>query len=425
MKKILVIALAVALSFVGSFVITQDAQAVPAFARQTGHACTTCHFNSFPAINSFGRAFKAGGYTDIGDQAKLQDEGLSLPSVLNASLITKVRYIKTDGTKNASDLANEKSGTNKGELQFPDEAALWIGGRVSENIGFALEAALGSGSDTFASFKMPIGLANLDGTHIELIPYTTDALGASFGFELLNTGAVRNVRSWEQRSSISAQQYIGTATAAEGIALAIANEMFFINASLWGPAHGTVATGLDLSNYIRAAVTPNVGGWDLGLGVQLWGGETKVGDSSVSTANAETTYKTQATAVDAQAQGEVGGMPLGVYASYAVAPKADASATSTNLFNSSTANDTTATAISAELGVLPNKVTVGAGYRVGQKNTSSNRDDNALLLGAKYMLAQNVQLQLNYESFSGNANDTASAKADGNSRITLMLFSGF
>ncbi|MDH5736606.1 MAG: cytochrome C, partial [Gammaproteobacteria bacterium] len=36
--------------------------AVPAFARQTDMTCNSCHFQSFPALNSFGRVFRAGGY---------------------------------------------------------------------------------------------------------------------------------------------------------------------------------------------------------------------------------------------------------------------------------------------------------------------------------------------------------------------------
>lgn len=81
-----------AVAFVGSFFIAKDASAVPSFARQTGHACSTCHFNGFPTLNSFGRAFKAGGFTDIGSQGKIEDEGLSIPDTLNVSLVTKFRY---------------------------------------------------------------------------------------------------------------------------------------------------------------------------------------------------------------------------------------------------------------------------------------------------------------------------------------------
>ncbi|MBI5232947.1 MAG: hypothetical protein HY880_01185, partial [Deltaproteobacteria bacterium] len=36
-----------------------DSDAVPAFARQTGFSCLTCHFQHFPGLNAFGRTFKA------------------------------------------------------------------------------------------------------------------------------------------------------------------------------------------------------------------------------------------------------------------------------------------------------------------------------------------------------------------------------
>lgn len=449
MKKILVIALTVALFFVGSVVITQDAQAVPAFARQTGHACTTCHFQTYPSLNSFGRAFKAGGFTQIGDQGKIEDEGLSIPNVLNASLVTKFRYQQAGGKGTVGGVDYSKYGKGKGELQIPDEAALLIGGRAAENVGFLLEADAGEGLLT--SFKMPIGLYHGGDTNLELVLFTTDALGASYGYELLNTGSLRSQRPWEARTAMSAQQYIGTATAAEGFALGVASDMFFVNLSLWGPAHGTVDTGFNLSQYARVAITPNVGGWDLGVGLQYWGGETTVGDKDAmlsstasgefeldpatgtisttkNTAGSAGVYETKATAFDIQAQGEVGGMPLGVYISYATAPKKDTGSTKTNLFNDTTANDMTATAIAAEIGVVPNKVTLGAGYRMGQRASTSDRDDNAIMIGGKYMLAQNVQVQLNYEMYSGSyytANSDAVGKKNGTSLLTLMLFSAF
>ena len=68
------------------------AEAVPAFARQTGMPCMSCHFQNFPALNSFGRNFRAKGYTMQGLQTMIEGEDLSLPSTLNASVITKIRY---------------------------------------------------------------------------------------------------------------------------------------------------------------------------------------------------------------------------------------------------------------------------------------------------------------------------------------------
>ena len=40
----------------------ERAAAVPSFARQTGMACNLCH-TAFPELTSFGRSFKASGYT--------------------------------------------------------------------------------------------------------------------------------------------------------------------------------------------------------------------------------------------------------------------------------------------------------------------------------------------------------------------------
>ncbi|MEK6590000.1 MAG: hypothetical protein AABZ11_04900 [Nitrospinota bacterium] len=428
--------------FLISAISIKDVEAIPAFARQTGHACSTCHFQSFPTLNAFGRAFKAGGYTQIGEQGKIEDEGLSIPNVLNASLIAKLRYQKTDGTKNASDQSNDKSGTNKGELQFPDEASLLLGGRAAENIGFYLEASLGTGTDTFANFKVPIKLFEVSDTYIGLIPFTSATGGASHGFELLNTGSLVMQIPWDARTAISAQQYLGlsgdaTTSQAEGLTLAIAHEMFFVNGTLWGPVHGKIATGTDLSNYIRAAVTPNIAGWDFALGAALWGGETKVGASDTGSANTETIYQTQAAAFDAQAQGEVGGMTLGIYLSYANAPKKDTGSTKTNLFNDSTTNDKNAAAVAVQLGVIPNKLTLGGAYRIGNAEESSSgklsdsktattkRGDNALMLAAKYMLTQNVQLQLSWESMSGDKYDSVLNKSEGTNRMTFVLFSAF
>ena len=80
--------------FVVSLWVVPKADAVPAFARQTGQACSTCHFQHFPMLNAFGRAFKAGGYTMVGGQSLVEGDDLSLPNTLNASLVTKIRYQK-------------------------------------------------------------------------------------------------------------------------------------------------------------------------------------------------------------------------------------------------------------------------------------------------------------------------------------------
>ena len=45
------------------------AQAIPAYARQTGAACADCHAGSYgPALTPYGMRFKLGGYTDTDGQ---------------------------------------------------------------------------------------------------------------------------------------------------------------------------------------------------------------------------------------------------------------------------------------------------------------------------------------------------------------------
>ncbi|MFQ5735634.1 MAG: hypothetical protein ACE5GY_02090 [Thermodesulfobacteriota bacterium] len=406
---------AVAIFFLAvAFYSPREASAVPAFARQTGMACNTCHFQHFPVLNSFGRAFKAGGYTMVGGQSMVEGDFLSLPATLNASLVSKVRYQKRNGDDDAQ-------ATNKGELQFPDEAALLIGGRAGEHVGFLIEASLKDGDSRFTSYKMPV-VFDVQNTKLNVIPFSTDAAGTSYGLELLNTGAMKIQRPIEHGPEISAQQYIGTNTAATGFAFGAVRGIGFVNYTLWYKSHGDAAAGPFL-NYIRAAVTPNYMGWDLALGAQYWGGTSKEGGG----AGATTTHA-EAWAIDAQAQGMVADFPVGVYLSYANAKKSDsAAAADLNIFNNSTNKDKSAFAIMAEVGVIPSKLTVSAGYRAG-KDGDANGDgkdsDNATTLAAVYTPIQNLNLQLNYTWYSGEG-QLAPTAATGDQKATLMVFAAF
>jgi hypothetical protein len=166
-----------------------------------------------------------------------------------------------------------------------------------------------------------------------------------------------------------------------------------------------------------------MGAWDTGFGAQYWGGKTKVGDTS---ANPDQIYNTKAWAIDSQAQGVVGSMPLGVYLSYASADKDDDGAgagTETNLFNDGNPNSKTGWSVLAELGVLPGKATVALGYRGGDNGKAANSSDNAAILGATYLLAQNVEFQLNHTIYSGEAYDPK--PVEGDQLTTLMIFAAF
>ena len=387
-----------------------EASAVPAFARQQGKACSTCHFQHYPALNDYGRSFKAGGYTDMGKQGLIKGPAMSLPEVANSSLFFKFRYQDSNGTDPAG-----APTTASGEWQIPDEFALLMGGRVAENIGYMFEGQLASGTaPVLAGFKMPIMFPVGEGEmKIGVVPFSTDALGAAYGFELLNTGAVRNIRVSEMRSETSAQQYIGTARGAQGVAFVVADPMFFVNVSKYADGGAGGQKMLGGLTYLRAAVTPTVGEWDIGAGIQSWSG-------TITDATGVTGSDVKATAIDAQAQGAVAGMPLGVYFTYATAPAT--SGGSVNALNGNP-NSEKATTVMAEFGVLPGTVTVMAAYRKGDTGAATNSKDDALTFGATYAIAQNVSFQVSHTTRSKNG-ATGRYDGGGDQLTNFMLSAG-
>ncbi|MBI4986147.1 MAG: hypothetical protein HZC24_12625 [Rhodocyclales bacterium] len=451
-------------------IVATPSQAMPAFARQTGKACTTCHFQHYPILNEYGQEFKASGYTDMGKQGEVKGKELSIPGIFNASLYTKVRYQKSNGTDGRDAAGNSAKTTHSGELQFPDEFALLIGGRVAENIGFMIENQFAGGGKGFlAGFKLPMVYKVGKGMKAGVTPFLTDGLGASYGFEQMSTGAVRNIRSNEHRNETSALQYVffggsgprsldaanqdpyaaaGTNTriaagAASGVAFSLWDPAFNVAYTFWTPHHlaeaGSNAGGLS-SGLLRAVWTPTFGDWSMGIGVQAYSG------SNVRLNNAGTIQfvDTKGTGFDVQAHGAVANMPLGLYFTYATTPGSKAGCNNTtglacNLFNENP-NTKRATAILAELGVLPSKATLSLGYRSANSGAAAGADggsDNSWTLGGTYQITQNVQLQVDHSTRSKRADGVgrygvtnctvacATPTTRGTSMTTFMLSAGF
>jgi hypothetical protein len=389
---------------------------VPAFARQTGLACSKCHTQHFPSLNAFGREFKMNGFV-LSAVLGVQGDRLSIPASLSASIYTKLRYQKTNGT----DAANVRT-TNSGEWQFPDEFALLVAGRVSPNIGFILEGQFATGgAPVFASFKIPFAYRAGNMT-LSVIPFSTDGLGVAYGFEQLSTGAVRNLRPIEHRRDYSAQQYIGSATSATGAAFVVGNSKVFANFTRWAPAHVFTASGLaggfPTADYFRFAVTPTVGKYDVGVGFQTWFGSAMVDDGSATGTVVEETPR--GWAIDGQVQGDVGKMSALVTASYGTA---DGSAGAINNTLNGAPNDRKAWAVAGELGVIRERMFLLLAYRDGDNGAATASDDNAVTIGAIYHLHQNVQFHGNFSKYSGAAN--SSSAPSGNTLLTLMVAAAF
>lgn len=400
--------------------IPQQTEAVPSFARQMGMSCSSCHFQNFPALNNFGRVFRAQGFTMRGSQKLIEGEDMSLPIVLNASVITKLRYqLKKSDT------------ASRGEVQWPDEAAILVGGRASEHVGFLMELGLGpqeaeingiNSGDTNGNRMLDAGetwIGDVTGNYLStkfhfnitesfaIIPFSTDGLGIGYGFELLNTGAQRSQRPIENRKGFSAGQLLGTASGgATGAAFVYHTNDWYINYSHWTPTWGNTKANVlgGLANYVRLAYMPAIGSWDTGFGVSVMNGSVKSGDAGTQTF-------VDGWTIDAQAQGQIGTMPLGVYASYGAAPKS--SATQENFYNTSLTQDATAFGVVAKLGVIPSKMQVYLGLGSLKKGATTN----TTTIGLQYNVAQNIKIELY------NVSSDSNSPADDYSM--LMLFAGF
>lgn len=393
-------------------------------------ACLSCHFQNFPALNAFGRSFRAQGYTMRGAQTLLDDEDMSLPSSLNMSLITKLRYQTLESVDGG-----------RGEIQWPDEAAFLVGGRASENVGFLAEIALGAMEVTgesrgtwndansngvidegeivsetegeapgnFLSFKAHFNVAE----NFAIIPFGTDALGAGYGFELMNTGAQRSQRPIENRKGMSAAQALDLDGAATGFAFVYAANDFFVNYSHMTPTFGNVNVDIfgGLGHYLRAAWMPNVGGWDTGIGIASWSGEIDTG----ATDAVKQTVAMDAWVIDAQAQGVVGeNMTLGVYGSYGVSGKSDTTGAQ-NVYNASQQDDREAYAVAAKLGIGNWRPYLAySTYDVVTDAGGLNQISDTTL-GFQYALAQNINLELYY----------VDSDEDGNDYSMVEMFAGF
>lgn len=418
-----------------------EAAAVPVFARQTGMACSACHFQHFPLLNGFGRAFKSAGFTMMGAQGKIEGEHLDIPANLNLGVLTTTGYEVVNGST-----ANLKAGNKAWFVPASGgELSIFFGGRVSEFAGFLSEfqpagGAAGAGKTGAAKLALlfPVG-----DSRVGLVAHTSNGQGVAYSFETLNTGAVNTHKMTALNGNnvgavltaggtavhtavYSASQYMNTATAATGLSLVANNPgLGFINIGKYDIAGvGTANAGSLPLTYVRVAGLFEAAGFDMGAGIQSFSGTSQVVTLGVSKA-------AKATVLDFQAQGEVAGMALGIYTSYATAPAA--TATITNAFNAGLAKRSSF-GIGAELGVVPGLATVQLALRSAKSGTNaaplgvvaagSNMSDNAIQVGATYELAQNIELSLTHTAQSGaawNASNYAAGTVMVGKKVTSLM----
>ncbi len=121
------------------FVLSAPAQAVPVFARQTGHGCQACH-TSPPELTAYGREFKLNGYTF----------GEAQPFPVAIGVMASIEYVG-DNTDHSTPGAKVCPDCNEAHI---DQGSIYFGGKITENIGMFGQwtfAQTGGGSGPWAS----------------------------------------------------------------------------------------------------------------------------------------------------------------------------------------------------------------------------------------------------------------------------------
>jgi hypothetical protein len=348
-----------------------------------GVSCSACHSeNGYPTLTRFGRDFKASGYTMIGSEKtiggghSLSDKLVSLPSALNMSIVGGTTIDGGTGSTPTTVASNN--------------FGVFIGGRISENIGTFIEIGYDEGSDaTTRGFS----LANF------VVPITYKVGENTFGVEPFNTdGHTATPSEFYDNEGISAITEIGARDqyGAKGLSFYVYNPNYFINYTAWSNGNASTS-GVKLANYFRIAYTPQVGIWDLEIGAQYMTGNTNEADGDGYIPDPSIKKKTDAYVVDFNALGKVGKMPLDFHMSYAKAKYDPDSLFTTN----SDHKDGTAFVVDAKLGIIPKTLVAAIRYTNDDHVGDSNDQVNTTTFKARYFITENVKLEPYYTTSSG------------------------
>src|SRR5208282_1277861 len=153
----LLVAVPIIVFLVSSAINPPSVSAVPSYARQTGLACSGCHYAP-PELNPAGRRFKLLGYVDRADETKVvkadgskKRAALDLLSSLPLSVMLETSFTSTKSPLPAS---------QNGSFEFPQDISLFLSGAWTSNIGSFLQVTYDTSDDHFTSDNTDIRFAN-------------------------------------------------------------------------------------------------------------------------------------------------------------------------------------------------------------------------------------------------------------------------
>jgi hypothetical protein len=129
---------------------------VPAYSRQTGLACSACHYQ-FPQLTPFGRTFKLNGYT----LTALQTIGQPGDSAGKESLkLLPIPGIATMMVSSFTQTNRTLPGTQNGTTSIPEQFSLFAAGAISPNMGAFTQFTYTAIDGTFGVDNLDIRYAN-------------------------------------------------------------------------------------------------------------------------------------------------------------------------------------------------------------------------------------------------------------------------
>jgi len=286
-------------------------QASPGFSRQMDMSCMACHNQTMGQLNSFGRKFAASGYTmTSGSQSMIDGDTLKLglPSALNAGVLLKARYLKSNPDE---DGAHEEVGTDRGSLEMYKVSKLFFGGKIAENVG-------GMGNYSYDSFGAKVTYVDeLGSGYAGITGFMDDDFGPFSGGEYYNTGLYAPLKLFESRRSTNAAQAteIGHGPAT-GIQAYYGGETLYVSAGAYLPAisqHEGLDSGTSGIGVGRIAVAPTFGEWTVMVGAYGLSGTATMSEAALDNVKpkADSTklidIKREAFGLDAQIEGNIAG----------------------------------------------------------------------------------------------------------------------
>ncbi len=376
MKKIILSAASLAVAAVASVsVAPTTSEAIPAFARQTGSACLACHFQSFPTLSAYGRAFKMGGMTDSAVDM-VEDEHLSIPLSLNWTAMVRPTFAQNKVTPNGGTAVTTNT------FEFADQVFM-IGGHGGAHTGVFLEVGF---SDTVD----PGGYANAQminswdmGDMKAGVTIWQAGFGEDAGMQVMSVWGQHGGMLGGKRLSIN--NSMGTDDSA-GVAAWAGSDAWVAQLAMVNIVDP--GASLAYSPVLRGNYFLEAGDWEVGLGAIV----------ATGTAGAAGNVDTSRTGIDVQAFGEVSDMQIGVFFDWATAAAGDAAGNS-NFYNASTTDDRTGYSFRVSVKPTHNLIFLAG---IGQDKTGNAKVDKTQV-GVEWEAYQNFAAQIIYE---GNKDET-------------------